>query len=263
MMGKPKIEDDIYTAEQHTNVHAAIAYVMERVAYVQKQSAPGLRYTFAGEEGLIDAVRAEVVAAGLVLTVDDVECIERGEYSTGRGSRMQSTVLRLRARWTHWPTGTQATVCAVGEGADVGDKSAPKAMTGAYKYLIRETFLLKTGDDPDLDASVPRQEQRKAAPAPSPRPARQTAPQGEQGAQGAGGSTQECAECGNPGITARFWSGIGDKSPDLECASGCSEEYNGKTRPRKWWSMSRQERQNRAAAAAPAPPTAAEEDIPF
>ena len=258
-MGKPKIEADIYTAEQHTNVHAAIAYVMERVAYVQKQSAPGLRYTFAGEEGLIDAVRAEVVAAGLVLTVDDVECIERGEYSTGRGSRMQSTVLRLRARWTHWPTGTQAAVCAVGEGADVGDKSAPKAMTGAYKYLLRETFLLKTGDDPDLDASVPRQEQRKAAPAPS-APAAQGPP--PDGPQGAGGDAQDCPACGNQGVTRRFWN-PGERSPDLECASGCAEEYKGKSRPKSWWSVTRGGPAKSKAAINAQAPLAPDDDIPF
>ena len=36
-----------------------------------------------------------------------------------------------------------------GEGADVGDKAPYKAMTGALKYALLQSFLLSTGDDPE------------------------------------------------------------------------------------------------------------------
>ena len=36
-----------------------------------------------------------------------------------------------------------------GEGADAGDKAPYKAMTGALKYALLQSFLLGTGDDPE------------------------------------------------------------------------------------------------------------------
>jgi hypothetical protein len=36
-----------------------------------------------------------------------------------------------------------------GQGLDVGDKAPYKAMTGALKYALLQSFLLATGDDPE------------------------------------------------------------------------------------------------------------------
>ena len=36
-----------------------------------------------------------------------------------------------------------------GEGADPGDKAPYKALTGALKYALLQSFLLATGDDPE------------------------------------------------------------------------------------------------------------------
>ena len=40
-------------------------------------------------------------------------------------------------------------VAVAGEGADAGDKAPYKAMTGALKYALLQSFLLSTGDDPE------------------------------------------------------------------------------------------------------------------
>jgi hypothetical protein len=50
--------------------------------------------------------------------------------------------------------------------------AAPKALTGAYKYFLRQTFLIETGDDPDRYASA----DQEAAPANKPAPVKGTAP---------------------------------------------------------------------------------------
>ena len=219
-------EDLRVHAERIRSVHEAIAWVMERVAYVTKQHAPGLGYSFAGEAGLIRAVRDECVAAGLVLAVEDVQSVERGSYTTARGSTMQTTVVRLVGRWTHWPSATSCTVSAIGEGADVGDKSGPKAMTGGFKYLIRETFMLETGDDPDKDASEPRAAEGSAShqDARSPATGPQAAPEGQgrpaaahrPGKAGRGGPNQSCERCGAQGVTPRNFD-PSTKRPDAEC----------------------------------------------
>jgi len=43
----------------------------------------------------------------------------------------------------------EITARVAGEGLDVGDKSSYKAMTGALKYALLQSFLLATGDDPE------------------------------------------------------------------------------------------------------------------
>ena len=268
-MKTPPVDEDIYTAEKHTNVYAAIAYVMERVSYVQKQRSGGLRYSYAGEEGLIDALREEVINAGLVLTVDDVTCSERNEYKTSKGSVMQSTVLRLKGRWTHWPTSTFAEVCAMGEGADVGDKGVPKAMTGAYKYILRETFLLKTGDDPDKDAAVPRNTNASNPPEQhSTRPSQRQAAPPSGGKCGRGGETQACPKCGAQGVTPRNFDPKTNR-PDAECPQGCAgnPKQGGGNWPMGWWTVPKGSKApQQAAFDAQAPQgfhPSQEDDIPF
>lgn len=39
----------------------------------------------------------------------------------------------------------------IGEGMDTGDKAIYKAITGAQKYVLMKTFLIPTGDDPELE----------------------------------------------------------------------------------------------------------------
>jgi hypothetical protein len=46
-------------------------------------------------------------------------------------------------------TAEEITVKVAGEGLDAGDKAPYKAMTGALKYALLQSFLLATGDDPE------------------------------------------------------------------------------------------------------------------
>jgi len=43
----------------------------------------------------------------------------------------------------------EVTARVAGEGLDIGDKASYKAMTGALKYALLQSFLLATGDDPE------------------------------------------------------------------------------------------------------------------
>jgi hypothetical protein len=63
-------------------------------------------------------------------------------------------------------TAETVTVKVPGEGLDVGDKASYKAMTGALKYALLQSFLLATGDDPEeerldsTDSSAPPRDVR-------------------------------------------------------------------------------------------------------
>jgi hypothetical protein len=135
------------------NIHEAILAIMEQVGYVQKTKSPNLNYTYAGEAGLISAIRPWMVAYAVYVSVVSISDVVHERYETANGKQMVNTTLTAVIRFTHSPSNTSFDVYALGEGSDTGDKSQNKALTGAYKYALRQTFCIETGDDPDKDSS--------------------------------------------------------------------------------------------------------------
>ncbi len=143
------------TGTNHANIWEAIIAVMNEVGYVKKQRGANINYTYAGEAALISALRPAMVEHGVFMYVLQVDNLVQDDYMTSRDNHMNRTILRSTIRFQH-EGGTYIDVMAAGEGADGGDKSLNKALTGAYKYALRQTFCIETGDDPDRAASEPR-----------------------------------------------------------------------------------------------------------
>lgn len=141
---------------KHANVYEAIIAVMNEVGYVKKQRGANISYTYAGEAALIGALRPAMVEHGIFMYVLFVDNLVQDGYTTSKGNDMNRTILRSTIRFQH-EGGTYIDVMSAGEGADSGDKSLNKALTGAYKYALRQTFCIETGDDPDKHPSEPRQ----------------------------------------------------------------------------------------------------------
>lgn len=136
-----------------SNINEAIIAVMQEVGYVQKERKSGLSYSFAGEAAFIRAVRPVMVENGIFVHPFAVEDISLEGYETAKGKHMNRTVAKFGFRFVHAPSDTSFEVRVLGEGADVGDKDANKAMTAALKYALRQTLLIETGDDPDEQPS--------------------------------------------------------------------------------------------------------------
>lgn len=151
---------------EHKNIHEAINAVMEEVGYVKKQKSQDVKYTFAGEAALIAALRPAMVEHGIYMHVSKIENVSREHLTTKSGTQMVNTLTTGIIRFTHSQSGTFVDSWATGEGFDSGDKSANKAMTGLYKYAMRQTFCIETGDDPDT-FSAERKSPATAKPAPS------------------------------------------------------------------------------------------------
>ena len=134
---------------EHKNIHEAVNAVMEEVGYVKKSRSSGVTYSFAGESALIAALRPAMVEHGIYMHVSKIENVVRENVTTKNGSQMVNTLTTGVVRFVHAQTGTFIESWATGEGFDSGDKSANKAMTGLYKYAMRQTFCIETGDDPD------------------------------------------------------------------------------------------------------------------
>jgi hypothetical protein len=138
---------------EHKNIFEALNAVMQQVGYVQKQKTPGLNYSFAGEAALIAAIRPYLVENGIVVVPAGIREMRLETYETKSGATMNRTVAIFAFMFAHGPSDTHIIVEVMGEGADTGDKSANKAMTGAYKYALRQTLMIETGDDPDAESS--------------------------------------------------------------------------------------------------------------
>ena len=131
------------------NIYTAINAVMGQVGYVKKQRSPNLNYSYAGEAALISALRPEMYEQGILMFVEEVTDVTTREYQSNKGNTMVNVALTARIRFLHAPSETSILVTARGEGMDCGDKANNKAMTCAYKYAMRQTFMIETGDDPD------------------------------------------------------------------------------------------------------------------
>jgi hypothetical protein len=131
-------------------ISAALTEVMRSVAYVQKDRRAefGDRYKYASEAAFIGAVRDSMVKNGLVLRPLSIVSTVTEHAPTKQGSRQFRCDIHAEYELTH-SSGETLQVCSLGCGIDVGDKAAYKAMTGAYKYAIRQLLMLETGDDPD------------------------------------------------------------------------------------------------------------------
>lgn len=173
-----EITDDppVWKEPAATDIYQAIARVYATVGYCQKQKAKenaggyrGLDYTYASESGLIQALRPAMVEQGVIMHIAEYLDLSRFTVPTAKGGTMNVTTLRAIVRFTHATSGTYIDVQALGEGADSGDKSSNKAMTCAFKYALRQTFAIETGDDPDKDQNheyIQPKVEAKAPPAP-------------------------------------------------------------------------------------------------
>jgi hypothetical protein len=112
-----------------------------------------------------------MLAHGLTVAPIGVTVLEQGRYQTLKGGLLNHVVAAVTYRLTHAPSGESEDCQVLGEASDTGDKAAPKALAGAYKYFLRQTFLIETGDDPDRYASA----DQEAAPATKPTPVKKPA----------------------------------------------------------------------------------------
>jgi hypothetical protein len=147
--------------------------VMRKVGYVQKDGKNEFHgYKYASEANLIAALRPALIDAGLVL-IPSVTNVTQDEY--GNTHVMMNFTLMDDEGYTF-------TFSGAGSGNDrnkngVGDKGIYKAITGATKYALMKTFLLETGDDPEVVSDHDRGE-AKPVEKPAEKPAEKKKPKG-------------------------------------------------------------------------------------
>jgi len=123
--------------------------VMEEVTYVQKDKTNDFQhYNYASEAAAIKKIRPALIKAGLFMlpSVEKMWLDDRGNTHV----EMLYRIFDISGDYIQFK--------AVGSGQDKnGDKGVYKALTGASKYALLKTFMLETGDDPE----VPREDEKK------------------------------------------------------------------------------------------------------
>ena len=142
------------------NISRKIIAVVRDVGYVQKAGHNDFQnYKYATEADAIAALRPAMIKHGLCM-IPSVESVEQDEWGN-TNVLMHYRILDEEGNFLSFR--------AAGSGNDknskgVGDKGIYKALTGASKYALLKTFMMETGDDPE----VPSQQEKESKPEPKP-----------------------------------------------------------------------------------------------
>lgn len=124
-----------------------IAQVMGEIEYLKKDGKlefGNTKYNFLSEAKITKELRDKTLKVGLIIV--PVQCDITELQNSSEAVEMAYAIIDI-------DSGEDIIVRIAGKGQDKGDKSMYKAMTGAYKYMQRQTFAIPTGDDPDKISS--------------------------------------------------------------------------------------------------------------
>jgi len=128
------------------NLREKFAEVRRRLGYVQKRGHNERHnYSYVTAADLAGSV-GDILAELGVVVVPQLQSIST---EPPRSSSERIARIVMNYRFVDARSGEELTVRVAGEGADTGDKAPYKAMTGALKYALLQSFLLATGDDPE------------------------------------------------------------------------------------------------------------------
>ena len=121
--------------------------VRRRIGDVQKRGHnERSNYSYVTAADIAGPVGDILAELGVVV----IPSLEEISYEPASGRREATPMARVIAyTFSDVDSGEEVVATAAGQGLDAGDKAPYKAMTGALKYALLQTFLLATGDDPE------------------------------------------------------------------------------------------------------------------
>jgi len=142
--------DSDHAAESiRLNLRQKLAEVRRRIGYIQKRGFNERNnYSYVTAADLAGAVGDILAELGVVI-VPRLESISYEPNQPGRSEVARAAQVVMAYTFTDVDTGEEITTKVAGQGLDAGDKAPYKAMTGALKYALLQSFLLATGDDPE------------------------------------------------------------------------------------------------------------------
>jgi hypothetical protein len=130
------------------NLRQKLAEVRRRIGYIQKRGHnERFNYSYVTAADIAGSVGDILSELGVVV----IPCLENITYesSPGRGETTRMAQVVMAYTFSDVDSGEEIVAKVAGQGLDTGDKAPYKAMTGALKYALLQSFLLATGDDPE------------------------------------------------------------------------------------------------------------------
>ena len=168
-----------------------LALVMAEVHRVPKNGRNDFhKYDYIMEGDLVDALRGKLAEQGVAVFPSVAG--HTTETITERNKSATLATVTLDVTFVDGESGDARTVTWIGQGVDSGDKAYYKAYTGAFKYALMKTFMVSSGDDPEVDEQPAPQRQASRKPD---RPSRDRAQQRQ------GERATAKAEVSDPAVT--------------------------------------------------------------
>jgi hypothetical protein len=133
------------------NLRQKLAEVRRRIGYIQKRGhneRQNYRYVTAAD---IAGAVGDILAELGVVVIPSLESVSYVPTRNAAGQVERVARVVMTYAFTDAENGEAIVVKVPGEGLDVGDKATYKAMTGALKYALLQSFLLASGEDPEDD----------------------------------------------------------------------------------------------------------------
>ncbi len=151
----PAIE---FRAPDQMTLRQKLGEVRRRIGYFRKRGHNQLHdYSYVTAADIAGTI-GDILAELGVVVIPRLESISYEppvpELSTVTANTTRIARVIMAYTFADANSGDEVTVKTAGEGADVGDKAPYKAMTGALKYALLQSFLLATGDDPEEERAV-------------------------------------------------------------------------------------------------------------
>jgi hypothetical protein len=138
-----------YPGLTQLNLRQKLAEVRRRLGYIQKRGFNETNnYSYVTAADLAGAVGDILAELGVVI-VPRLESIAYEPGAVGRSEVARAAQVVMAYTFADVDSGDEITTRVAGQGLDAGDKAPYKAMTGALKYALLQSFLLATGDDPE------------------------------------------------------------------------------------------------------------------
>lgn len=154
------------------NIHKALVKIMRKIGHVSKKQRAkhGDQFYYRGIDDLYNALHPIMAHYGVYIRTV-VRKREVTERQSKAGNAMQIVALLVDHIFTQ-EDGSNVTVTTVGEAMDTSDKASNKAMSGAMKYALIQTFAIPTAGatDSERDNFEPEAMAHKQQPEPQAQP---------------------------------------------------------------------------------------------
>lgn len=145
------------------NLAQRLLAITEEIGTVAKDGRNEFQnYDYAREVDFVNALKPLLVKHGVII-------IPEGQVTnlspSGKDGKSTLTTIVMKYRIVNVDNQEDYYLAqAPGQGMDSSDKGVYKAITGAKKYFIANTFMVATGDDPEADGKAPVSKKSKSKP---------------------------------------------------------------------------------------------------